>query len=108
MSDHISGLVARVEAEPRSLNVNRFLDWLHYRDCKEDNRMLRDEAFIINQKSGATSSVPLRFADIDREMMYWICRELGVNMPVEFPAYQEMMDNLPLKPDSSSEAVETV
>lgn len=103
MSEYPSSLVARVDAEPRSLNVDRFLDWLHYRECKEDRRMLRDEAFIINQKSGATSSVPLRFADIDREMMYWICRELGVNMPVEFPAYQQMMDNLPLKLDSPPE-----
>ena len=95
----MSDLVARVDAELLTLNVDRFLSWLDYRGCKENKRMIRDEAFVVNQKSGATSSVSLRFADIDREIMYWICRELGVNMPTEFPAFQEMMDGLPPKPD---------
>lgn len=93
MSEALSELTARADAEPPSLNVDLFLSWLSYRNCKEDKRMIRDEAFIINQKSGATSSVPLRYANIDREVMYWICRELGVNMPNEFPAFQQMMDN---------------
>ncbi len=92
MSEQLSELAMRVDAEPPGLDVNILLSYLEYRYCKEYKRMLRDEAYIINTKNSATSSVPLRYAMVDKGIIYWICRELGVNMPDEFAAYQEMMD----------------
>lgn len=92
MSAHFSELTTRVEAEPPGFDVNLLLSYLAYRSCKEDKRMLRDEAYIINTKSGATSSVPIRYAMIDKELIYQICLELGVNMPDEFAAFQQLMD----------------
>lgn len=92
MSEHLSELAARVDAEPPGLDVNILLNYLGYRYCKEDRRMLRDEAYIINTKNSATASVPLRYAMVDKGLIYFICRELGVNMPDEFAAYQQMMD----------------
>lgn len=91
----MSPLVSRVEAEPPGLDVNIFLSYLQYRYCKEESRMMRDEAYIVNTKNSAAVSVPLRYAILDKGVIYWICRELGVNMPDEFAAYQEMMDGLP-------------
>jgi hypothetical protein len=93
MSVVLSELVARVDAEPPGLDVNLFLSYLAYRSCKEDRRMLRDEAYIINTKSGATASVPIRYAMIDKELIYQICLVLGVNMPDEFTAFQQLMDS---------------
>jgi hypothetical protein len=92
MSEYFSELVARVEAEPAGFDVKLLLSYLDYRSCKEDKRMLRDEAYIINLRSGATSSVPLRYSVIDKELIYQICLELGVNMPDEFTAFQQLMD----------------
>ena len=92
MSEPLSELTARVNAEPLGLDVNILLSYLQYRYCKEDKRMLRDEVYIINTRSGATSSVPIRYAMIDKELIYLICLELGVNMPDEFSAFQELMD----------------
>lgn len=92
MSEPSSELTARVNAEPLGLDVNILLSYLEYRYCKEHKRMLRDEAYIINTKSGATSSVPIRYSLLDKELIYQICLELGVNMPDEFAAFQELMD----------------
>lgn len=92
MSEYLSQLVARVDAEPPGLDVNILLSYLGYRYCKEDRRMLRDEAYIINTRNGATASVPLRYAMVDKGIIYFICRELGINMPDEFAAYQQLMD----------------
>jgi hypothetical protein len=92
MSEYLSELNARVDAEAVGLDVNILLSYLEYRYCKEHKRMLRDEAYVVNTKSGATSSVPIRYAMIDKDLIYQICLELGVNMPDEFAAYQQLMD----------------
>jgi hypothetical protein len=92
MSDHYSELTARVEAEPPGFDVDLLLNYLAYRSCKEDKRMLRDEVYIINTRNGATSSVPIRYRMVDKDLIYHICLELGVNMPDEFAAYQQLMD----------------
>lgn len=92
MSEHLSELVTRVEAEQPGLDIDILLSYLSYRYCKEDRRMLRDEAYIINTRNGATTSIPLRYRLVAKEVIYWLCLELGVNMPDEFAAYQQLMD----------------
>jgi hypothetical protein len=76
------------QTEPEVLDVNAFLGYLQYRYCVEETRFPRDEAFIRNTKNEAVSNVPLRYANISREMMYMVCWELGINMPEEFSYFQ--------------------
>ena len=81
-----------MDKKPQELEVRRFLSYLEYRDCERGVTYPADIVFVTNPRNGAEAQVPIARAMITADMMYWVCLELGVNMPDEFNAYQQMMD----------------
>jgi hypothetical protein len=72
--------------------VRQFLSYLEYRGCDLGVTFPADITFVLNPRNGAEVQVPIARAQITAYMMYLICLELGVNMPDEFAAYQQLMD----------------
>lgn len=81
-----------MEQEPEEFPVRQFISYLVYRGCEKNGVFLADVQFIRNPRNGAEGQVPIARGMITAYMMYWICLELGVNMPDEFAEYQRMMD----------------
>lgn len=86
-----------MEPEPQDLEVNKFVSYLKYKHCEEVTNFPSDLIMVVNTRNDARAEIPARHYKIQREMMYWICLSLGINMPEEFKGYQSMMDGA--KPD---------
>ena len=80
------------QQQQEAFDVRRFIKYLEYRGCERGPVFPADIAFISNPRNGAESQVPIARALITAHLMYWICLELGINMPDEFAEYQHMMD----------------
>lgn len=78
--------------QQEELDVWRFIKYLEYRGCERGATFPADIAFVSNTRNGAEAQVPIARVMITAHMMYWICLELGINMPDEFTEYQQMMD----------------
>jgi hypothetical protein len=72
--------------------VKQFLSYLEYRGCDLGVTFPADITFVTNPRNGEEAQVPIARFMITAYMMYWVCLELGVNMPDEFAAYQQLMD----------------
>ncbi len=81
-----------MESEPQELEVHRFVSYLKYKDCEEVTNFPSDLIMLVNTRNGDRAEIPARHHKIQREMMYWVCLTLGINMPEEFKGYQSMMD----------------
>lgn len=84
--------------QQEELEVRRFINYLKYRGCERGVIFPTDVVFVRNPRNGVEAQVPIARAMITAHMMYWICLELGVNMPDEFAEYQQRMDGA--KPSS--------
>jgi hypothetical protein len=78
-------------SEPAGMPHKQFLSYLEYRACELEAIFPNDVTFIRNTRNGTVVSVPTRHYTIQRELIYEICLELGVNMPDEFQQFQRMM-----------------
>lgn len=90
-----------MDSEQEELPVRRFISYLEYRDCEKGTVFPADIAEMQNSRNGVKVQVPIAHAMIQREMMYWLCLELGINMPNEFAEYQRMMDWAGANPTSA-------
>ncbi len=81
--------------ELAAMPVKQFLSYLDYRECEREANFPSEAAFVRNPRNGAVVNVPIGHYMIQRELIYLICLELGVNMPDEFQQYQRMMSNPP-------------
>lgn len=78
--------------EETQLAVNIFLSYLKYRYCEEVEWHHQEFYVYSNTRNGQRASVSDRQPYLDREIIYWICDDLGIDMPDEFEKYQLMMD----------------
>lgn len=81
------------ENGPLELDVRRFISWLGYCYCETVVNFPNQVCPVRNTENGLTSAVPTNKALIGRDMMYWICKELLVDMPPGFEKYQKMWDD---------------
>lgn len=73
----------------------QFLSYLEYRECEREANFPSDVTFMRNTRNGVVVSVPTGHHMLQRELIYLICLELGINMPDEFQQYQRIMSGTP-------------
>ncbi|MGI4864634.1 MAG: hypothetical protein ACRYFZ_11990 [Janthinobacterium lividum] len=81
------------ENGPFGLEVKRFISWLGYCYCEVAINFPNQVFSIRNTENGICTSVPANYGIIERGMMYWVCKELMVDMPPGFEKYQKMWDD---------------
>lgn len=75
------------------MELTTFLAYLRYRECVQiDTRRVH---FIFKgPENGKVVFVPRNAEHLERENIYLICMDLGIDMPEKFKPYQDQMDKI--------------
>ena len=74
------------------MELNQFLFYLGYRDCVEIDR--RRIHFVYRGPEGPVVNVPRNVGHLERETIYLLCMDLGIDMPEHFKDYQAKMNQV--------------
>jgi hypothetical protein len=69
-----------------------FLLYIHWSDCSEIDRRRRYILWV--GPTGGLAQIPRYSEHLERETVYLLCMDLGIDMPEKFEKYQGQMDKI--------------
>ncbi len=69
-----------------------FLLYIYWSDCVEIDR--RRTYLLWRSSIGGLAQVPRKVEHLERETIYLLCMDLGIDMPDKYEEYQSQMDKV--------------